>query len=520
MARVIFISLYDRNAYGIRLMSALLKQNGHTCNIIFLKKYKTSRTFQVDSNAEAYPWIGIHKNGRPFKYASNSLISEKELSLLSQTIDKIQPDLVGITVNTPLRTHAKKVTLFLKKKFHFPVIWGGFDPTVNPYDCIKYCDYACIGEGESTILAIASQIDSGNSLKTIGNLCFLENGISTVNQCYPLDQNLDKIPWRDNSPEGKFLIEDDRLIENEVGLNDKKGKIYQVMSSRGCPNSCSYCCEASFKKLYGGERFLRRRSPDDVVNELAEVKKKFNIEAVQFEDEIFSVNVKWLESFVPLYNKNVDLPFTAYLYPSNNIPRSLKLLKEAGLNYCCLSLQSGSERINRNIFERPFSKKLFLKTAHLCRELEIPFYTDIITYNPCEDEKDLKETLNVLVQINGAFNIAVNKLFILPNTRISQIFQQNNIALELVKQNELLFNYYSRLFWIAALANRPARLVSIIEKFKIFRKYPKYLNPQIIEFGLHPILSSSSALFSILPEEVKYSRKVVRLKRTLKKYLG
>ena len=516
MARVVFISLYDRNAYGIRLMSALLKQHGHSCNIIFLKKYNTIRTFQVNSNAEAYPWIGIHKNGRPFKYASNSPISEKELCILSQTIDKLQPDLVGMTVNTPLRTHAEKVTLFLKKKFHFPVIWGGFDPTVNPSDCIKYCDYACIGEGESTILAIANQIDRGDSIKKIGNLCFLENGVSTINPCYPLEQDLDRIPWRDNSSEGKFLIEDERLVENEASLNDKEIGVYQIMSSRGCPNSCSYCCEAVFKKLYSGEKFLRRRSPEDVVNELAEAKKKFNIRQVQFEDEVFSINAKWLELFVPLYKKKVDLPFTAYLYPTNNIENSLSLLKEAGLSYCCLSLQSGSEKINKKVFERPFNRELYLKTARLCRTLGIVYYTDIITYNPCEDEKDLKDTLNVLVQMDGAFNIAVNKLFILPNTRISQIFQQNNITLELVKQNELLFNYYSRLFWIAALANHPARLIRLVEKIKIFRKYPEYLNPQVIEFGLHPILSGRSALWSILPDNVKHSRTAVRFKQVLK----
>jgi hypothetical protein len=40
MARLAFISLFDLNAYGIRLMSANLKEHGHQCDVIFLKRYK------------------------------------------------------------------------------------------------------------------------------------------------------------------------------------------------------------------------------------------------------------------------------------------------------------------------------------------------------------------------------------------------------------------------------------------------------------------------------------------------
>lgn len=36
MAKVVRISIYDRNAYGQRLMSASLKKHGHRCHMIFL----------------------------------------------------------------------------------------------------------------------------------------------------------------------------------------------------------------------------------------------------------------------------------------------------------------------------------------------------------------------------------------------------------------------------------------------------------------------------------------------------
>ena len=66
------------------------------------------------------------------------------------------------------------------------------------------------------------------------------------------------------------FLEDNSLKRGYQVLNDKKPGVYQAMSARGCPYKCSYCCEATFKDLYAGEVFLRRRSPEDLVAELAD----------------------------------------------------------------------------------------------------------------------------------------------------------------------------------------------------------------------------------------------------------
>jgi hypothetical protein len=90
LARVLFISLYDRNAYGMRLMSANLKKHGHTCDMIFLKRYDTSPTTKAMEVAEdEYPWMGINADGRVFKYAANSRINAQELELLRQTVENL-----------------------------------------------------------------------------------------------------------------------------------------------------------------------------------------------------------------------------------------------------------------------------------------------------------------------------------------------------------------------------------------------------------------------------------------------
>ncbi|MBW1873623.1 MAG: radical SAM protein, partial [Deltaproteobacteria bacterium] len=443
MANVTFVSLYDRNAYGLRLMSANLKKHGHQCHIIFLKRYDTEPSSKLALEPGEYPWMGIYKNGRTFKYAFKSKISAREFDLLRQILHELQPDVIGLTVNTPLRFKAVEVTRFIKKHFAAPVIWGGFDPTVSTADCLELCDYACVGEGDRTILEVAERIDAGHKFDDVCNLAFLKNGTAIKNRLYPLEKNLDNYPWRDNSPEGKYFIEDNRIKANHAGITDRAAGCCQAMSARGCPYRCSYCCEAAFQELYAGEKFLRRRSPEDLVAELAQTKRQLRISDIWFEDEIFAIDVKWLEKFVPLYKKEVGLPFMAYIYHSHNMERILKLLKSAGLKHCCLALESGSERINKEVFRRVYDRDRIIHAARLCRELGIRFYTDVITYNPYEEEEDLKKTLDVLVEMGGRYELAVNKLFALPGTKIAQQMERDGIKID-PSEKDVMFDYYCR----------------------------------------------------------------------------
>lgn len=486
MANVVFISLYDRNAYGQRLMSASLKRQGHRCHMIFLKRYDTNWSYELDLEVGEYPWMGVNERGRVFKYASNSHITERELELLRGLLARIKPDVIGMTVNTPLRVQNVKVTRFIKEHFDAPVVWGGYDPTVNAPQCLELCDYACVGEGDQTVLEIAARVDEGRGFDDVCNLAYVRDGRTIFNPKAPAEQQIDIYPWRDNSPQDKYFIEDDRLEESYPVINDRPAGSYQTMSARGCPYKCTYCCEATMKELYEGEKFLRRRSPQDIVAELVEAKRQFDLRHVRFEDEIFGMNLKWLEEFAPLYREQVGLPFDAYIYPSRNIEKILKTLQYAGLAFCCLALESGSERINKKVFDRVYDRELYLKTVRACKELSIPFYSDVITYNPYEEEGDLRQTLDVLLEMGGGFSMCINKLFVLPGTKMATQMQLDGLEAGDASRDKL-FNYYCRLFWIASYSRHARRAVQLIEKSGIFRERPELLNPLVVKAFLDPV---------------------------------
>jgi Fe-S oxidoreductase len=282
---------------------------------------------------------------------------------------------------------------------------------------------------------------------------------------------LDTIPFKDISSENQYLIEDNVLTRNISWVNNTENNRFFLVSSRGCPYNCSYCCEDFYKNLYLHQKFLRRRSVQNVVQELEEAKKSINYKEVLFEDEVFSFDYEWLEKFKDLYVKRINLPFICYIYPNRDIEKILKTLKESGLFSTCLAIQSGSERINKEIFFRKFSKDLFLQTAQILKSLGIAFYSDIITFNPFETENDLKATLNILSELPKPFHISVNKLYTLKGTKIFDIVNKKvNESGNRYQIPERIFYYYARLFWLATRYDK--RIINLILRIRIFKYFP------------------------------------------------
>jgi anaerobic magnesium-protoporphyrin IX monomethyl ester cyclase len=469
MAKILLISINDVNAEGLRILSAVLKRDNHQSHIAFLKRYGAQFTYALGEDAADYDWAGVDRKGRQFRYCRGSQITATERELLLSLVADINPQLIGFSVTTPLRKAAAEISQLLRSRFRTPIVWGGPDPTISAEDCLAYCDFVCIGEGEGTIADIAVALDNNTDLREVNNLAYLADGKCVRNPVNPLIHALDAIPFKDIDKQGKFLIDDDSLVSNFDEVSYSRNYRYHVISSRGCPHKCSYCCEEWYKRLYSKQAFLRRRSVSNVICELKAAKETTGCKYVQFEDEVFSYDCDWLLEFRDQYRSQIGLPFGCYIYPNANIERQLTVLKEAGLVHTCLALQSGSERINKEVFHRVYDRDHLINTARLLTAMGIGYYTDVITFNPFETEEDLQATLDVLNELPKPFDLCVNKLYAVPGTKIFDLLEnrkRDNTG-TIAKST---FVYYSRLFWLATHHSR--RLVTLVQKLRVFRHLP------------------------------------------------
>lgn len=410
--QIVLISPYGGiTNLGIRYLSATLKARKHQVKLVFLPRRLGSRGDFDDIYSPFAPAI------------LNDL----------KSICK-NADLVGISVMTPYFGKAVELTKFLKKHVRAPLAWGGIHPTVEPEECLKYADLVCIGEGEEALIELAEKLESGKDYTKTANFWFKKGNKVIKNQVRALKQDLDNLPFPDyNLNHHHILIEqkivklNQKLLEQYLPYIPNKGGselvAYPIFCTRGCPHGCSYCANNALRSLYLGQKYIRRRSVKNIIRELKEIRKQFPwIKAVKIEDDSFLVaSEAQIAEFAKSYKKEVDLPFICLSSPVNITEEKIKVLVEAGMVGIQMGIQSGSDSLNKNVFNRPIKVAQILKATSIINkyrnELTPPRY-DIITDNPFETEKDLIKTIKILSKIPGKYILNLYSLVFYPGTAL------------------------------------------------------------------------------------------------------
>jgi radical SAM superfamily enzyme YgiQ (UPF0313 family) len=451
MANVVLISLhhyFNREPLGIRCLSSILKQANHKVSIVSVKKYcaKPKRKNSYNNCHEI-----INQVGEEIILPYPSKITNREKDLLLELLYKLNPNFIGFSLSTVELWNAISLTNLIKRKFTVPIVWGGIEPTIEPDKCIKIADIICIGEGDGAIIDLANAIDRDEDFRTIKNLWIREkNGKIIKNKLRPLIQELDSLPLPDVSCEDRYLIDN-----NEVTKLKEKDFFYanyDIMTSRGCAFSCSYCFNSYFKRLYLNQKYLRRRSPENVINELKLAKAIRRPNRIEFQDDVFTFNKKWIEEFAALYKKEIGIPFSCYAHPLVSDRRVIELLRDAGLSTTIIGIQSGSQRVLKKIYNRNTSIHYIMKSLKTISNISPEIMIDLITNNPLENEEDCKITLEMLLKIStyGKFVCDISKLSIFPNYDIAWLFKEKNIIPRIDKMYKFdkskLHSFYTKLY--------------------------------------------------------------------------
>ena len=209
-------------------------------------------------------------------YDSNlfSLPTEKEENLFLETIIKIKPKIVAISLLSPYVLIAKRLTELVKKHSDAIVVWGGVGPTITPDEHIKLTDIICIGEGERSFEELIIAVRDQKNYSNIKNLWINDQGKITKNPQGPLIQELDTLPFAEYGNKNMYFIEQNKLSREDPELDHN---ILYLQSTRGCPYSCSFCVETMYHDIYKGlGKFVRRRSVDSIIEEVnLHLKKTF-----------------------------------------------------------------------------------------------------------------------------------------------------------------------------------------------------------------------------------------------------
>ena len=354
-----------------------------------------------------------------FHPADNLLLEQ-----VTRFVGHRNPGFVGISLMSHEFSGAAALTGRLKQDFPcLPVIWGGIHPTIAPEMCLDHADYVCVGEGEHAVAAMAHAFREGKAVEHISNLCYRRKDRIVRNPLAPVIADLDGLPSCEHLPRAAYIEHRGSIVPLDRHQLKRygrwRGTVYSIMGSRGCPFACAYCCNDFLSRLYDTKR-IRRRSVPSLMSELVKVIADHpEVEYINFQDDCFlACSDAYLDAFCEAYRRNVGRPFVVRCIPAFVNADRLKKLKAAGLAWMSLGLQSGSDRVLSDAYNRHSTSDQFLAAARLVHEAGIAAYYDVILDNPLENDDDRYKTMDVLIAAPRPYFLQLFTLTLYPGSSL------------------------------------------------------------------------------------------------------
>ena len=166
---------------------------------------------------------------------------------------------------------------------------------------------------------------------------------------------------------------------------------------RGCPYSCTYCFNEKYRDLYShSKKYVRHFSVGRAITELKIAIDYFSPDSpILFTSDSFGINLTWMEDFLKEYAKITHLPFVVLLRPELASEKCIELLKKYNCFSVAIGVESGSERIRKDLLHRNYSNDHLLEVSGRLHRAGLKFRTYNILGLPTESIEDMFETIAV-----------------------------------------------------------------------------------------------------------------------------
>ncbi len=334
---------------GSTQLSAILKQNGYECESI-----------NIDDSPD---YIG--------------------------EIVSYRPDILAFSCSTGQHPIFENVALAVKEKIDVLSVFGGPHPSYFP-EVIEEdgVDVICRGEGEDAFLELVTAVAEGKDFTRIKNLWVkMPDGSIKKNLTRSYIQNLDTLPFTDKELVRKFP----HIWRQNIGY---------FICGRGCPYDCNFCFNHLAMDLQDG-KFVRYRSPGNMIEELKLTIPKYGFTSVAFQGDTFILNKHWLREFLPAYRDEVGLPFLCHVRADLINEEMAKMLAEANCIRAVFGLESGSDFIRNSVMNKRVDSKECVEASRLLRKYDIEIVTQNMFGVPHETVDSVWDTIGLNIECDA-----------------------------------------------------------------------------------------------------------------------
>lgn len=314
----------------------------------------------------------------------------------SSLVEEHRPRFVALSLYTTNISRAYHIITTIKSNFpDCIIIVGGHHATALPGETIEECsaiDYLVAGEGEVTLHELLNAIESGQDIETVKGV-YINNGHTSERLRFTGEReyfgNLDALPLPAHD-----LIDLSAYSQNEIRLGKRVGV---MITSRGCPYSCTFCNKAVFKSV------TRRRSPANVVQEIRYLIATQRIDEIYFQDDLFALDRRWLAEFLEEMKRNdIALPWRMLARVDILEESDYQSLKKGGCYLVQFGVESGNETVLKDI-RKGITTDQVRRAFRMAREAGLQTYGFFIFGHKLDTLGTIRETFELAKDIRCDF---------------------------------------------------------------------------------------------------------------------
>lgn len=349
----------------------------------------------------------LRQDGYPVEIIDGYAENVEHDVVVDRTV-QYRPDLVGFTCTYQNYGDVVEIASRVREQLpdvHFTI--GGEHATYTAGDILRQSgviDSVVRGEGEQTLLDLVKALDSSRPLASVTGIHFRSGDTVTENPPRASIGDLDCLP---------FAARDTLAQAHATG----KSILIGMLASRGCYSRCSFCNARYFFRL-GGGKAVRRRSPQNVIDEITELHENYvhdlllrgiNIK-LYFYDATFiapdRISKQWAREIATgLVERGVAVPFKAFVRADSFTEADadlIHLLKKAGLRSVFVGFESGSDD-SLEAYSKGASADQNVKSVELLKRFQIFSVTNgFIMFDPYSTLDRLRASARFLLESEQA----------------------------------------------------------------------------------------------------------------------
>jgi|LSQX01.3.fsa_nt_gb radical SAM superfamily enzyme YgiQ (UPF0313 family) len=360
-----------------------------------------------------YPFLGVGYLSSLLKQQNISTqlfdadINTK-LSEILEVIETTKPLVVAYSIMSISLPFYYKLTRLIHSKFPKQIIVAGGPHVTNDPQIVfeLNIDYGFVGYSEESFPLFMTKIKKGEKdFEDVKGLVIKATGRIDSPSFYDISDS--------------YICPDYDLYDVKKYQNISYGKNwFTIISSRGCPGNCKFCKNP-------GKNKYKEYPIESIKNQIEILVKKYNVEWLTFVDDSFTYNRnRVIELCKWIIEQGFTFKWTCMTRAELLDTELILLMKQAGLDYVIIGVESGDEDVRKRI-NKFITNKVYCEAVSELRKNKVRVLCSYIYGNVDESNREMWQTIKFALKLNSDYAQFYN-MIALPDTPIFKLAIKEN----------------------------------------------------------------------------------------------